>query len=614
MSEAGLTQATKKNGREQKPDQVRERPSSTANPLFADLLALQDTAGNQAVSSLLQPRPAGSPPDTNGLPADAQTLFNGGGGQPLDDTTRSFMESRFHHDFSQVRVHTNSLAEKSAEGLDANAYAVGNHIVFGAGRYRPQTTGGNRLLAHELAHVVQQRQGGAMPGAGDSTPAEAEAAGVAGQIAVGQSSVAVSQGTGVGIARDGKKPGGTPAASPEDLWRMVQGLRGFDAAEPEHSAEAAKERTKKAKEALAANPNNKKLQEALKKAQNQQARIERNRTKIDPSGKGKPIGAGYNTYAAIQVVDAKGNQVAVGIGKFDGKVHAEEHAMNHLKTQLKGKKVANGRLMVVVDQKVCDGCRAKLKTFAKDLGIKKVTAHLPTRTPMGQTTGEVSPKTAARTSVQKGRDTKLKTDTILDETPTGSGSKKTPPPVKTPDKPAKTQPDPKKTPKPTPQVKPPSSAKLKRFRLPRSGTLRSMGRSAAGAIASLILQYFLSKWMAEIEADLVQQQIERKMPEIKEKWQKAIEAKSEELVQLFQENPEADIYINVTFELHRYVTAHEGGVVESFPVVEIGDVTFSRTPVSEAPKTEVKTVACIQTVNVQTITTSDKVPVKELFE
>ncbi len=642
MSEAGLTQAAKKNGREKKPDRMRERPSSSANPLFADLLGLQDTAGNHAVSSMMQTQPITTPSDQNSLPADVQSLLNGGGGTPLDDATRTFMESRFNHDFSQVRIHSNSLAEKSADALDANAYAIGNSIVFGAGRYRPHTTGGNRLLAHELAHVVQQRQGGAVPETGHAAHAESEAAAVAGQIAAGQSSVSVSQGTGIGIARDPKDPTGLPAATPEDLWRMVQGLRGHDASEPAHSVESAKERTERAKKALAADPDNKKLQKALKKAQNQQSRITRNQTKIDPTGKGKPIGTGYNTYAAIQVVDANGKQVAVGIGKFDGKVHAEEHAMNHLRTQLKGKKVANGRLMVVVDQKVCGSCRGKLKAFAKEFGIKKITAHLPTRTPVGKTTGEVSPKTAARTSVQKDRETKLKTDTILDETPKSKAGKKTPPPTtsdqpkgkkpvtqkpvakkaavpKTPKSAKKVSTKPKtikpKTIKPK-TIKPKTSfaSKFKRIRLPRSGRLRSMGRGLAGAVAGLLLQWLMAKWMAEIEAEIVQDQIEKLQPDVEAKLQKALEAKSDELVQLFQENPDADIYINISFELHRFQHYDQYGTIESLPIVEIGDVGFTRTPVSDRPRLRMETVACIQQVEVETLTMSDKVPVKELFE
>jgi hypothetical protein len=78
-------------------------------------------------------------------------------GDPLDATTRALMESRFGHDFSKVRVHTSSLATTSARSIDAAAYTVGNHIAFDAREYSPQGTRGLRLLAHELMHVIQQR-------------------------------------------------------------------------------------------------------------------------------------------------------------------------------------------------------------------------------------------------------------------------------------------------------------------------------------------------------------------------------------------------------------------------------------------------------------------------
>ncbi len=77
-------------------------------------------------------------------------------GQPLDQGVRRFMESRFGHDFSQVRVHADVKAAESAQALDALAYTIGRNIVFAAGQYAPGTTTGRNLLAHELVHIVQQ--------------------------------------------------------------------------------------------------------------------------------------------------------------------------------------------------------------------------------------------------------------------------------------------------------------------------------------------------------------------------------------------------------------------------------------------------------------------------
>ncbi len=78
-------------------------------------------------------------------------------GQPLDAGTRAFMEPRFGHDFSQVRVHTDAKAAESARAVNAMAYTVGRDVVFASRQYAPATTHGRRLLAHELTHTIQQQ-------------------------------------------------------------------------------------------------------------------------------------------------------------------------------------------------------------------------------------------------------------------------------------------------------------------------------------------------------------------------------------------------------------------------------------------------------------------------
>lgn len=81
-------------------------------------------------------------------------------GQPLDPATRAFMELRFGHDFSQVRVHADAKAAESARAVNALAYTVGKDIAFGISQYSPETQEGRRLLAHELTHVMQQSNAG----------------------------------------------------------------------------------------------------------------------------------------------------------------------------------------------------------------------------------------------------------------------------------------------------------------------------------------------------------------------------------------------------------------------------------------------------------------------
>jgi hypothetical protein len=77
-------------------------------------------------------------------------------GHPLDPETRSEMETYFGYDFSRVRLHTDHNAEQSVKSVNALAYTVGPHVVFGSNQYAPATSAGRRLLVHELTHVVQQ--------------------------------------------------------------------------------------------------------------------------------------------------------------------------------------------------------------------------------------------------------------------------------------------------------------------------------------------------------------------------------------------------------------------------------------------------------------------------
>jgi hypothetical protein len=127
-------------------------------------------------------------------------------GDPLDSRTRTFFESRFGQDLGRVRVHTGARAAASARAVDAQAYAVGSHVVFDAGRFNPASGPGRELLAHELVHTLQQRgveardhdfHGESVRGAGAGEAAsEREAASIAQSVAAGekgQSRPAVSE-------------------------------------------------------------------------------------------------------------------------------------------------------------------------------------------------------------------------------------------------------------------------------------------------------------------------------------------------------------------------------------------------------------------------------------
>ncbi|GAA0261764.1 DUF4157 domain-containing protein [Saccharothrix mutabilis subsp. mutabilis] len=112
----------------------------------AGLLGLQRAVGNAGASAVVEEE---SP--VHGVLRSS--------GAPLDAGVREDMEARFGADFSGVRVHTDAAAGESARSVNAQAYTVGDNIVFQDGKYDPSSDAGKHMLAHELTHVVQQRNG-----------------------------------------------------------------------------------------------------------------------------------------------------------------------------------------------------------------------------------------------------------------------------------------------------------------------------------------------------------------------------------------------------------------------------------------------------------------------
>jgi len=131
---------------------------------------LQRAVGNSAVGSMLQrqEKPEGQEGqegeagrETRGEAgrSSVHDVISSGGGRPLDTDTRTDMEQRMGADFSDVRVHTDSAAHESAKSVGAHAYTVGSDVVFQRDAYDPSSSQGRTTLAHELTHVIQQRNG-----------------------------------------------------------------------------------------------------------------------------------------------------------------------------------------------------------------------------------------------------------------------------------------------------------------------------------------------------------------------------------------------------------------------------------------------------------------------
>jgi hypothetical protein len=159
--------------------------------------------------------------DVQGVPPVVHDVLRSPG-QPLEPNTRTFFDTRFGHDFSNVRVHADSHAAESARAVNALAYTVGQQIVFGAGQFRPESTGGKHLLAHELAHVVQQQSSNSgslstFSIGSTNDPAEHEADLTAARVMSGSETAATSMTASAPVLRRacGSAEIGTPAGCRE---------------------------------------------------------------------------------------------------------------------------------------------------------------------------------------------------------------------------------------------------------------------------------------------------------------------------------------------------------------------------------------------------------------
>ena len=133
-------------------DQVIRGPVAGVSPTFAPPQVSRKCAACETEETL-QEKPAGTA--SSEVPGSVHEVL-GSQGQPLNISSLAYFEPRFGHDFSRVRIHSGAKAEQSARDVKANAYTVGNDIVFATGQFAPGMQEGRRLIAHELAHVVQQ--------------------------------------------------------------------------------------------------------------------------------------------------------------------------------------------------------------------------------------------------------------------------------------------------------------------------------------------------------------------------------------------------------------------------------------------------------------------------
>ena len=150
MIQAKLTVGRPDDKYEQEADRVADAVTRMPEPL------VQRQEEEPEEEEAIQTKNASGKTPQTGSGLETQIRSMGGGGQPLPDSARTFFEPRFGCDFSQVRVHNDRQAAEIARTVNVQAVTIGRNVVFGKEQYSPETTSGKRLLAHELAHVVQR--------------------------------------------------------------------------------------------------------------------------------------------------------------------------------------------------------------------------------------------------------------------------------------------------------------------------------------------------------------------------------------------------------------------------------------------------------------------------
>ncbi len=141
----------------QSQDVEKEKSTVQKQPIAQSITSVQRRLESQVNLKSVKDNKAGKKPVAPSL--ENRLASQKGGGSLLPEDTRSFMESRFGADFSEVRIHDDSQAAQMNQELGAQAFAHGNDIYFNSGKYDPSSAKGKELLAHELTHTIQQTGG-----------------------------------------------------------------------------------------------------------------------------------------------------------------------------------------------------------------------------------------------------------------------------------------------------------------------------------------------------------------------------------------------------------------------------------------------------------------------
>jgi len=600
--------------REVEANAVADQIASTARPNTPGAFD-QAVATAPQIGSRLRPQP-GHAQRIVAPPEVGEVLKSPG--QKLPEATRAAFEPAFGKSFAEVRIHADALAANSAAALHASAYTAGNHIVFGAGRFAPDTGIGRRLLSHELVHVVQQSGASGSIQRGPEDPPSRSVQ--AGSVDIDLEGLQVAGGA-LNLALDVLS--GEPLTA-EEMWELLLVRRAEPLSIPASEVNAAGEKLKELTAKIAAldkkiqdleaetgklesqrrrargfpremirreidklQAEGKKLAPQRKKLLADSVRLKRGQA-LGTIGAGAPAGTGQITYAGIQVVDASGKRIAIEFAETSATEHAEERIIGRLRAALTPDKLKGAHIIVVADQKVCGPrCQRALVAFAKQFEVESVVAKRFVRPKIGKP-GEASSRTTLRTATKPtSADLPLReiTEEIYRRSPSGTkppGAKPSgaePPPAAPKIVPADapsakttksmTEPDAESSRRPTTGGEP-YHPKVRA----RVGTVAEAG---GNLIVDLILDLILMKFQQWRSDKALRERLEALQP--------AIQMKKLQALHAFLSDPWASgtsgFYYNVVLRITSTTTTAIGGghavVLSGRPRPEIVQVTITST-------------------------------------
>ena len=385
------------------------------------------------------------------------------------------MEPHFGYDFSRVRVHSDPVARQSARDVNAEAYTVGDNVVFGGGGFMPATHEGRRLLAHELTHVIQQSAcgpllqrapaKGAPPPASPMTEAEAEAWYLELNVDDAFADPAPWAEGDPKLSGDALKEAiqesRQKSLTPEEMHRQLLvrraqplGASAYQAADPQAALAGMQQKITNIQAEISARKAE--IAELKKLGPSAKGEIDKVRAKVSAfedevkalnkargrlprastfsrMGQGAPAGTGKITYAGIQVETAEGKRIALEFAETTSTEHAEEVMIRSIKSKLTKAQLRGARLTVVGDQVVCgERCVPALTKFAEQYEIESVDSFVFQRTKINsrlpgfaEPPELASPRTTLRSmteSTSAGRELIRRELPVYRKPPAGSGA------------------------------------------------------------------------------------------------------------------------------------------------------------------------------------------------